>query len=349
MVLEEANSRTGSGLGGVVWPASVIALATLLSCSGSDQLRLADVERSKQALASFDQAALLFRSGRYDDACRAYQQIRAALPDRSRSAAMAQLIGLRDARAYEELLASIEGNLGLAHLRARRFEQAERHLAEAVRIAPRRAKTRANHGIALLRASRPAEAQAALSRAIALGDRRAATYLDLGRAAQQAGDPTAARVALHQALMRARGRSIDGGGTALEAEKSLAELDLEESNHAAAEERLRRVLSRAPGEVQARYLLARAIAKSGRREEAELERSRFEEDSKRLAGIQSVLVEQPGNVEALHWVADTYALLGLHHFAATHYRQLLARDPQDRVAREALIQLSRRTGDTSEN
>jgi tetratricopeptide (TPR) repeat protein len=320
--------------------AGIVALAALLSCGDRNQLRLGDAERAKQVLASLEEGSLLFEAGRYDDACAVHQRALEALPDRSHAGAMAQLLGLENGQVYLAILASIEGNLGLAHLRARRFEEAERHLFTAVRIAPRNAKTRANHGIALLRARRPAEAQAELARAIALGDRRAGTYLQLGRAAHQAGDVVASRRALEQAELRASGRTVDHWGTRLEAQKSLAELDLEAGDLASAELRLKRVLSLAPGEVEARFLLARTIARSGRAEEAEQERRIFERDGERLAGIQRVLVESPGEVEALHWVADTYSVLGLHHYAETHYRQLLARDPEDRAARRALMNLA---------
>jgi tetratricopeptide (TPR) repeat protein len=324
--------------------AGIVALAALLSCVDRDQLRLRDAERAKQALASLQEGSRRFEAGRYDDACAIYQRALDALPDRSRAEAMAQLLGLENGQAYVAILASIEGNLGLAHLRARRFEEGERHLFIAVQIAPRRARTRANHGIALLRARRPAEAQAELARAIAMGDRRAATFLDLGRAAHQAGDVAAARGALEQAVLRASGRTVDQWGTRLEAQKALAEVDLEVNDLASAERRLKRVLAVVPAEVEARFLLARTIARGGRTEEAELERRIFERDSERLAGIQRLLVESPGNVEALHWVADTYSTLGLHHFAETHYRQLLARNPEDRAARRALMKLSEAIG-----
>ncbi|MGH9464053.1 MAG: tetratricopeptide repeat protein, partial [Thermoanaerobaculia bacterium] len=51
------------------------------------------------------------------------------------------------------------------------------------------------------------------------------------------------------------------------------------------------------------------------------------------------LGRRPEEVADLHWLADAYLRIGMDHLAEVHYRQLLARDPDDGAARRGLAEL----------
>lgn len=297
----------------------------------------AAAEEAGRQLERLPHAVGLFRAGRYDEASEAFAAILARLPEPVEAAAAAALLGLGGPDDYRRLLSGLHANLGVCHLRARRYEPARASLETAVDADPRAAGPRANLGVVLLRLNRHAEARRELAAALALGAEGDKLRLDLGEALLRLGEPAAARAELRRALALARARSgAQGWGTALEAERLLAEADLAEGRLAEAEARLVRVLDLASGEPQARHRLAQVLLRSGRREEARAHLERFERDSAAMASIQGALAASPGRVEALHWVADSYRALGLLHLAEVHYLQLLARDPADAQARRAL-------------
>src|SRR5262249_41338154 len=122
--------------------------------------------------------------------------------------------------------------------------------------------------------------------------------------------------------------------------------DVEDERPGDAERRLRRVLARAPGEVEARYQLARLLARAGRDDEANAEQRLFDRDSQSLAAVQSRLAASPGGVRAAAEVADGYRALGLLHLAEVHYLHLLARDPRDQRIRAAVEELRQQAAST---
>ena len=303
-------------------------------------------EAAKAARAELErlpEGVRLFRAGSYDEAAKVFSAILARLPELREAPAAAALLGLGQPEDYRRLLSGLNGNLGACHLRARRYEAARASLEAAVEIDPRAAGPRASLGIVLLRQKRYAEARAQLTAAVALGASDEKVHLDLGEALLRDGEPAAARNELLRAGGLARARAdVQGWGTALEAERLLAEVDVEEGLSAAAEARLRRILVLAPGDPQARHRLAQIVLRAGRRDEAAEHLERFERDSQTMASIQASLAASPGRVAALHWVAAAYRDLGLLHLAEVHYLQLLARDPADREARRALAFLRAR-------
>ncbi len=298
---------------------------------------------ARRALAGLPQAIELFRGGAYDEAGRVYARILAHLPGSDQEVAAAALLGLGEPETFRRLLAGLHSDLGLCHLRARRYEPAAASFERAAAIVSWSPAPRVSLGLVRMHQRRDSEARRAFEEAIALGAGGAKLWLDLGRVRLRSGDLPAARTALSEALGLAAAKAdVQGWGTALEAERLLADADQQDGCLAAAEERLRRVLALAPGEPQARYRLAQLLLRAGRREEAREHLDRFAEASRTVASIQSLLASSPGRVEALQWVADTYRSLGLLHLAEVHYRQVLARDPADRGARQALLELAAR-------
>lgn len=312
-----------------------------------DHFGIEEAVTARVELERLPEAVRLFRAGSYDEAARIFSGILARLPELREAPAAAALLKLGQPEDYRRLLSGLHANLGACHLRARRYEPARKSLEAAVETDPRAAGPRASLGVVLLRQRRYSEARAQLSSAIALGASGEKVHLDLGEALLRQGESTAARSELLRAGRLARARAdVQGWGTALEAERLLAEADLEEGRPADAEARLRRVLALAPGEPQARHRLAQILLRAGRRDEAREHLERFQRDAQTMASIQSALAASPGRVAALHWVAAAYLDLGVLHLAEVHYLQLLARDPADRAARRALAVLRARAGES---
>lgn len=328
--------------------ALVVALVAVAVPAGADQgFGAGEAAAAKAELERLPEAVRLFRAGSYDEAAEIFSGILARLPELREAPAAAALLELGQPDDYRRLLSGIHANLGVCHLRARRYEPARASFAAAVVTDPRAAGPRAGLGVVLLRQQRYAEARGHLAAAIALGASGEKVHLDLGEALLRAGEPAEARRALVRAMGLARARGdVQGWGTALEAERLLAEVDLEEGRAADAEARLRRLLALAPGEPQARFRLAQLLLRAGRRDEAREHLDRFERDSRTMASIQSALAASPGRVAALHWVAGSYLELGLLHLAEVHYQQLLARDPADHAARRSLAFLRSRAGES---
>jgi tetratricopeptide (TPR) repeat protein len=326
-------------------------LALLVGLPGTAQVGRGfgaeEAAAAKAALERLPEAVRLFRAGSYDEAAEIFAGLLARLPELREAPAAAALLELGQPDDYRRLLSGLHANLGVCHLRARRYEPARASFEAAVETDPRAAGPRASFGVVLLRMQRYAEAREHLAAAVALGAPGEKVHLDLGEALLRAGEPAEARRALVRAVGLARARGdVQGWGTALEAERLLAEVDLEEGSAADAEARLRRLLALAPGEPKARFRLAQVLLRAGRRDEAREHLDRFERDSRTMASIQSALAASPGRVAALHWVAGSYLELGLLHLAEVHYLQLLARDPADREARRALALLRSRAGES---
>lgn len=306
----------------------------------------AAAEVAERELARLPTAVGLFRAGRYDEAAQAFTAILEHLPGPAEAAAAAALLRLGGPDDYRRLLSGLHANVGVCHLRARRYEPARASLETAIDADPRAAGPRANLGVVLLRLNRHDEARRQLAAALSLGAEGDKLRLDLGEALLRLGEPAAARAELRRSLALSRARDgAQGWGTALEAERLLAEADLAQGRLAEAETRLVRVLELAPGEPQARHRLAQVLLRSGRRKEARAHLERFERDAATMASIQGALAASPGRVEALHWVASSYRALGLLHLAEVHYLQLLARDPDDALARRALAIVRARAAD----
>jgi Flp pilus assembly protein TadD len=85
----------------------------------------------------------------------------------------------------------------------------------------------------------------------------------------------------------------------------------------------------------------RLLLRAGRDREAAREQARFDRDAALTASIQAALSANPEKVESLQWVAYAYERLGLLHLADAHYRQLLARHPDDPRVTTALHRIRR--------
>jgi|GEM_PF-5843583 len=325
--------------------AILLLLPILAGCAGAPQvgLQAADATSAREALARLPAAHEAFRQGYYGEAERRYLEIRARLPDAEHAATAAALLGLPGPTSYRRILSGVETNLGLSLLRARRYRQAIPPLQSATVADPSSAVAWANLGVALLHAQRFCQSLDALERARELGRRDPRDHLHRGRAALFCGDRRRARQALERARRLADAEAtLSARGTAHEAELLLAETDAAEGDLESARRRLEALLEETPGDPKPRYRLLRVLARLGDDEELALHRARFERSAELMAAVQSALAERPEAVQGLHWVAETYAHLGLDHLAEAHYLQLLARAPDDLEARRALRLLHQR-------
>ena len=313
-------------------------------------LTMDDATTARSALSQIPRAEALLRAARYGEAEERYRRIMCELPDVRHAATAAALLGLADARAYRRIVAGVHSNIGLCQLRARQYETAAQSLQTAVATDPSNTTARWNLAMAHLHLKRFGEARDELDRVLDAGVRDAKLYLDLGRAELGVGDAVRARWAFAQAMRLGElEATMQDWGTVLEAESCLAEAYQAEGNFDRAEYHLQEVLSRAHGAVPARYRLFQILARQGRRAEAEAHKAHFERDAELMASIQSVIAESPSEVRGLRWVADSYRRLGLLHLAGVHYRQVLARDPEDRKALLAIVQLHERIRDRRSN
>lgn len=338
------RKKVGARLLGILLVAALSAGASWVLRGGwgdgPEGFSTIDREGGLKLLAMSDEGTEAFRAGRYDLAAEIFEGVLAGLPPARRATTAAALLGVGSGSDYRRLLSGLHGNLGLSYLRSRRYELAISALGHAVALSPRAVQPRINLGLAQLHVKRFGDAVRSFDRAIALEPGDAKLHLDLGRALLGAGDLPRARWASTQAVRLAgHEASVASWGTGIEGEKLLAEVDLRDRQSVRAERRLRSVLERVPGEVQARYRLIQLLERTERIEEAEAERRRFTHDSELLGTIQSVLISDPGGIDALLWVADTYRQLGLLHLAEVHYEQLVARNPNDTKAVWALHDL----------
>ncbi|MCF6263183.1 MAG: tetratricopeptide repeat protein [Xanthomonadales bacterium] len=302
------------------------------------------ITAAQGALLDLPQSVQSFRAGHYLQAEQGFQGIIDKLPGLHDAATAAALLQIGSSKNYRRLLASLYTNLGLSQLRMRHYETAVISLSKAVAIDGAVAGAKVNLGLALLHQRRYPEAASTLEEALSLGGGNAKLYADLGKVYLHLGNWRKARWALVQA-MRLGSKSktdIQDWGSVLEAEKLLAQTYEAEGRLQVAEYHLNRVLKRAPGEAQARYRLIQILERQGNSTLAAQHQQYFEKHSQTMAEIQSVLATTPGEVAALHWVADSYRGLGLLHLAEVHYRQLLARYPEDDRAKLAVHKLNRR-------
>ena len=336
----------GSGTAIVLAASAVLTAGSGLAAHGGrDAVRfdLAAAREARRALDDLPRADRLFRAGDYDAAALAFRRVLDRLPDASRAASAAGLLGLETPERYERLRSRVQGNLGVCLLRGRSYAPAVAMLEAAVAGEPGRARHRANLGLALLRSRRYEEARVQLERAASLDGADAKLHLDLARASQGAGDLERARTAAGRALRLSEAAAdLEAWGVALEAEELLAEVEWSDGRYERAEPHLRRVLARAPGQVSARQRLVQLLLRTGRAGEARRERARFEADAALMSSIQNTLSGAEGRPERLRWVAYAYERLGLLHLAEVHYRQLLARSPEDHRLRSSLHDLRRR-------
>lgn len=330
-------------------PRALLLAGVLLAACGDAALQppptfgIDEAERARRALADVPQAVEHFRAGRYARAAAGFADILETLPGCDQAATAAALLQLDGPTHFHRLRSSVETNLGLCHLRARRYAVAAEVLAQAVESDPRSPVARSNLGVALLRAKRYRDARRELEEALRRGAVEARVHLHLGEAALRGGDPRRAAQALRRAQHLARAAAdVESQGVRRDAERLLAELALARGRPREARRRLESVLAETPGDPLPRYLLLGVLVRLGDAAAVERHRALFLHHAATMASLQSALSESPDEVAGLHWIADTYLSLGLDHLADTHYRQLLARDPDDRAARRGLLTIHAR-------
>ena len=316
--------------------------ATLVVACGpavppTDSFGLDEAARARQALARLPQVVEHFRAGRYGLAAEGFDNILATLPPSDHAATAAALFGLEGPGHSRRLRASLETNLGLCHLRSRRYQSAIAILERAARTDPGSPVVHSNLGIALLRAKRYPEAQRAFDEAIRRGGGDVRLHRNLGEAALRNGDRRRASQALRAAVRLAEtAPSVDARGAQLEAERLLAELAADDGRLDEARWRLEAVLAESPGDPLPRYLLLRVLVRLDDHAAATHHRELLVRHAATMGSMQSVLADGSDGAAGLHWLADTYLSLGLDHLAEVHYRQLRVRNPADADARRGL-------------
>jgi len=322
----------------MAWTARQASLAPHLGAS-----QMVD---ARAATALQPAALALIRAARYEEAATVLAGIARRLPEARHEATAAAVLGLRGSGDYRRLVASTYANLGLCQLRLRRFPDAEASLRAALAVEPANPAALASLGSTLIHQRRYREAVAVLLQATRTRD-DAKLQLDLGHAHLQLGNLAEARDRLSRAVAAAgKKRSPAAWGIALDAERELAQVDVASGLPGAAVTRLRALLARAPGDVQTRYQLSRALARGGEVAGAGAEQARIDADSRAMASIQASLAGRPDTGQ-LAAVAREYRRLGLVHLAEIHYLQVLAREPGDAAARVELAGLRAGLSDDS--
>jgi len=317
---------------------SVANSHTTFTASASTQ-----VEATKRALARIDDGLLSFRQGDYGQAEAIFSDIKQQLPDVSHALAMAKLLDLADATSYKRLLSSVYGNLALSQLRSRQFNNAEQNFRAAISIDPRAGLPRKNLGVTYLRMKNYSAAIREFSTLLRGGANDTELYLNVGRAHTGLGNFAKARWAFLQVLRIGQtDPSLRRWGDSLEARRGLAKINFQQNRLQESADQLLELLAHAPGDSESRYLLVQVLSRQGQPEQAALHKEIFDRDSKAIADIQAVLSSTPDKVSAMQWVADSYRELGLFHLAHAHYQQLVARDPDNNLAKLAIIKLQQR-------
>jgi tetratricopeptide (TPR) repeat protein len=314
--------------------------AERVEVSGSPGAKHAHTARA--ALGRLPQAIALFEGARYDQAARAFESIVAELPPPDRAATAAAFLDLESSARYTRVLSGLYANAGLCHFRARRYEEAAERLERALAIDGSAVGPRVTLGLVYKRQQLYEEAARWLEDAWRRGARGTDLFADLGEVHLRLGGHLRARWALVQARQSLTAGDPADWGTALDADTLLAEIDQADGRLAEAERRLRSVLRHAPGHVQARSRLIQLLLRSGRDADAGVHQRRLRRAADQVDAVHAILANQPGGVDALEWIADTYRALGLLHLADVHYGQLLARNPSNTKALLARHQIRSR-------
>ncbi len=171
-------------------------------------------------------------------------------------------------------------NLGLAYLRLGKLAEAEAQLREALRGSPRLVSGRMNLGLTLFDQRRFEEAEAEFREALRIRPTVAMAWDYLGRIRMQAGRPDEAETLFRTALQHEPNNP--------ELLWRLATIQFEQGRFGEAEERLRRALTLAPAHPRVRMLLAQTHLKTGRDREALAETEealRLDPDSKEAQAL----------------------------------------------------------------
>jgi tetratricopeptide (TPR) repeat protein len=285
--------------------------------------------------ARFNLARLAFREKKESDAAEHLQMILRKQPGHVPAALVLSGLYARQARTDQMipvLEAAIERNPNLpelalpladAYLKKGRVDEAVTRLASVVGANPGLFQARALLGIAHLKKGNPAEAVKQFEHANRLNPRVATNHYYLGQALAARGDGSGARKAYEQALQ------IDAGlGEARMALASLSGRNRDEraqgrQTPAPQIQELETAVRKDPGDVQARYALARAYLFNRQRKEAEGEFTR-------------VLAINPTFPPANMAMALLRAQGGRPDDAAEYLRAALRAEP-DNVAANALL------------
>lgn len=314
-----------------------------VACSAAGpEIDIETATRAEQQLARVPAALAFIAAGEYGNAIDVLTEISAALPDSSHAANMAAFLGMRDATEYRRVHSSVHNNLGLALFRSRRFDAAVSEYADAAEADTDSAVPHRNLAKVLMHQRRFADALAAISEAERRETASTELSLDKGTIARELGDFQLARSALRQVIdSTSRPDNFKTVDQRAQAHYQLGLLELESGDLEQAVVEFEAALGTNPGFVRGRYHLARTLGLLGATDASLTQVQRFEADSALVASIQGVLIATPDRVAALHYIASTYESIGDYALADTHYRQLLARQPGNVAAQEALVRLRR--------
>lgn len=287
------------------------------------------LEDRRAVLAAARAATERVLAGHYSEAIAAFESLLSRLP--APGSSTAAVFGQED--DYRALVAALHDNLGVAHLRAERFDEAIASTRRAIELWPGRSKHHHNLGLALFYARRYDEAIPALKKAATLPDPSSGIRYDLGRAlvaAQRCGE---AEIELEAEL--AAMSKPDLAGRDAEALYLLGTCR-ENTNPPAAATAFRAALAIVPGHQKARYKLAVVLERQGQSNAAAEQRRLFL--ARRAAEEKAQILKQVGRsaAEDRKNLIVAYLEAGQAPQAVQEAQKAIAADPEDVVAHSLL-------------
>jgi tetratricopeptide (TPR) repeat protein len=277
------------------------------------------------ALRAAQAATLEVLAGRYRKAILGFEQLLGRLPPWEAAKASPDAFGFGKPEAYRAFLAAIHDNMGVALLRAERFEDGAAAVTRAIELEPLNSKYHHNLGVCLFHARHYPEAIAALRRGLELGEPD--IRYDLGRALAAGGSCVEADAVLSGALAEAE--LPDPRGRAAEILYLRGGCRADTSRLAEAEDDFRASLERLPGHQKSLFKLSGLLARRGDERLAAAARELFlarqsaDDQAQRLkvAGIRSR--------DELLRLIESYLEAALPNQALDEIETLLAIDPRD--------------------
>ena len=277
------------------------------------------------ALRAAQAATLDVVAGRYRKAILGFEQLLAKLPPWEAANAHPDAFGFGKPEAYRGFLAAINDNMGVALLRAERFEEGAAAVTRAIALEPLKSKYHHNLGVCLFHARRYPESIAALRRGLAL-DEPDIRY-DLGRALAAGGSCEEADAVLTAAL--AEVAAPDSRGRAAEILYLRGGCRADAGKVAAAEADFRAALERLPGHQKSLFKLSGLLARQGRDQLAAAARELFLARQPADEKAQALKVAGIGSRDELLRLIEAYLEAALPNQALDEIQTLLAINPRD--------------------
>jgi len=292
-------------------------------CGRPDSVAPRGAEAFEERLSEAEAA---FARGDYPLAVEAYSDVRDSLERIAPKVAM-RWTGVQGAEALRAYRASIHDNLGVSLLRLRRYQEAQKAIETALRLAPERALFHANLGTCWLRMQELEAAIRSFDRALELEPGEPSWAIQRAKAELGSGALDAAIAQLEQVLGALPEPDLEGLG--VDGWLALGSAYAERGEMDQAVDAYARVLRMAPGSVEAWYQLSRALYRRGDAEEAAAAAARLvqvQETEQVLKQYRSRPALDPAQTR--EYAALLYSA-GLPHEALAQVRKLARATPGD--------------------